>query len=221
MMDEVVTRHDPQATGTWGLAWNEIKEKVRDMSLLKSNALRYAASTKLIKDKANLLRLKQNIDTATATPHETTAYIKLGASIAEETKKDRSAMQSNEEIAYNLGKQHEIGSAAFYRSYTPQGATHWIENKFDADWSDPSNPTRTNTFTTIAANIAAAVTPYYTALFARKVIDPVGAEKCWKTLRTGKGVYPPHRRQMLRATDRRRGEPNLQHPPHRQITRTR
>ena len=106
------------------------------MSLTKSNDLRYSDSTKLERDKENQLALKKKIDTATATPQETSAYMELCETLEIETRSNKSAIQSNKEIAYNLGKHHDIGSATFYRPYTPQGATHWIEKH-----STPTGPT--------------------------------------------------------------------------------
>ena len=43
--------------------------------------------------------------------------------------------QNVEEIAYNMGKQHDVGTAAFYRPWKPKGAAQWVERVFKADWT--------------------------------------------------------------------------------------
>ena len=70
-------------------------------------------------------------------------------------------MHTYEEIAYSRGQRHDVGSASFYRPFTPRGAAHWVEKIFNADWTDPSNPIRDGTTTTEAPRIAEAITPFY------------------------------------------------------------
>ena len=135
--------------------------------------------------------MKRRIDSAKASPHEISEYIQLCHDIDRDTGAARTAMHTYEEIAYSRGQRHDVGSASFYRPFTPRGAAHWVEEIFNADWTDPSNPVRDGTSTTAAPEIAEAITPFYGSLYGQKTIDPACAEKCWATLRTGNRVPPP------------------------------
>eukprot|EP00966_Prymnesium_polylepis_P119385 2758895-Prymnesium_polylepis.1 len=48
---------------------------------------------------------------------------------------------SLESIAYSMEKQHDVGSAAFYRPFTSKGPATWEDAVQEADWTDLNNPT--------------------------------------------------------------------------------
>ena len=82
----------------------------------------------------------------------------------------------------------DTGSAAFYRPYTPKGSNHWINEIFHADWTNPSNPKKTGTSATDPSKISAALTPYYSSLFAEK--PSINPERPLATLESGNKVLP-------------------------------
>ena len=188
---EIITRRKPEENEDWGHTWHEIKTKIRDMSLEKSADLRFKHTEKTLANIRLRDRLKQDIDRGNATNATITQYTEICKTITSETQQTKAAMTTFEEVAYDMGKKHDTGSASFFRPFTPKGAAQWIEKIFNADWTNPSNPIRSGGFATAASSIAAAVTPYYKHLFAPKTIDPVAAEECWKALRTGNKVHPP------------------------------
>ncbi len=161
------------------------------MSLTESNTLRFKHTQATKKNIEKRDTLKEKIDGGTATNAHVDEYHTLLQTIRTENQQTKSAMTTFEEIAYDMGKKHDVGSAAFFRPFTPKGAAQWIEAIFIADWTNPSRPVRTGAMATAASSIAAAVTPYYEKLFATKTIDLDAAEECWNTLRTGDRVHPP------------------------------
>eukprot|EP00966_Prymnesium_polylepis_P078311 1815676-Prymnesium_polylepis.1 len=68
---------------------------------------------------------------------------------------------SLEEIAYNMGKKHDTGSAAFYRTYTSRGPATWVNEVKEADWSDLNNPTFTGRISRSAAAVGKEISKYW------------------------------------------------------------
>ncbi len=191
VITDTITERDPDTNMDWGPTWIAIKAKVTEMSLTQSNTLRFKHTQATKKNIEKRDTLKEKIDGGTATNAHVDEYHTLLQTIRSESHQTKSAMTTFEEIAYDMGKKHDVGSAAFFRPFTPKGAAQWIEAIFIADWTNPSRPVRTGAMATAASSIAAAVTPYYEKLFATKTIDPDAAEECWNTLRTGDRVHPP------------------------------
>ena len=96
-----------------------------------------------------------------------------------------------EEIAHNMGKRHDVGTAAFYRPWKPKGAAQWVERIFKADWTDTQNPRRTGGHEEDPKKVVAEVTNYWKSLFTRKATDPDAHQRCLDTLKTGNRVQPP------------------------------
>jgi hypothetical protein len=145
--------------------------------------LKYADSAHVKDLKRKLNAMEGSIYAGVTTPDDMEKYLRLCDKIDRETKTGRAAMHAYEQIAYDMGKKHDVGSAAFYRPFTPKGAAHWISQLFKADWSDPSNPQKYGTPVTEAKDIAPEVTKYYENIFRTKTIaDKDCAQKCLDTL---------------------------------------
>ena len=134
---------------------------------------------------------KVEITEGRANAAQTAEYMRLAKELDEKTKQEASLHQSVEEIAYNLGKMHDVCSAAFYRPWKPKGAAQWIAKIFKADWTDTQNPQKTGQHCSDPKEIVNEVTEYWRSLFTRKATDPVAHEACLDTLRTGNRVLPP------------------------------
>ena len=69
--------------------------------------------------------------------------MRLTKELETKTKEEPSLHQSVEEVAWNLGKMHDVCTAAFYRPWKPKGAAQWVSKIFKADWTDTQRPRRT------------------------------------------------------------------------------
>ena len=120
--------------------------------------------------------------------------------------KERSLMESVEEIAMNFGKANDVGTAAMYRPFKKRDRRNIINTIFNADWTNPSRPSKrsadwkspddpgeTGTHATASKPIAAAITKYYKALFTKKDTSNYtdDTEACLQALRNGDRVLPP------------------------------
>ena len=193
---QILLLHNPGVLTSWRHTWNTIKTRVRDMSLAETRKKKKKDSKALAKLKHEQHQIKARIDKGNT--KDTPRYIELLEEINRKSKQERSLHQSLEDIAYNRGKQHDTGGAAFHRSFKPKGAAHWIEEIFHADWTDTMNPVRPPQHTSCKDPklIAAAATPYWKSLFTRKPTDPIAYHKNLDTLKQGHKVCPPHRSQM-------------------------
>ena len=188
---QIISDRDPELNQDWGLTWIAIKTKITELSLAQSDTLRFKHTVQTQAKINKRDKLKKEIDGGLATNTKIDEYHDLCSEISAERRQTKSAMTTFEEVAYDMGKKHDIGSASFFRPFKPQGAAQWVEQIFKADWTNPSVPVPTGETATAASEIASAVTPYYESLFAPKHIDPAAAEECWKSLRTGNRVLPP------------------------------
>ena len=88
-----------------------------------------------------------------------------------------------EEIAYNVGKNNDVCSKAFFRKWLPRGQAQWIQETIRADWDDLANPQSIGPNATKAKEVAEAQTSYWSALFRRRNNDPQAEETCLQLLR--------------------------------------
>ena len=191
MIEGTVELLNPEANRTWRETWDSIKTQLRSMGIAESMRRRKKDTEHIKSLKRTRDGLKGEIDAGLAAQPKVSRYIELESEINAATKQNRSLYETTEEIAYNRGKSHDNGSAAFFRPWKPRGAAQWITKIFTADWSNPSNPIRDGTSCEDPAKIAEASTPYWSSLFTRKATLPAKAEACLKTLRTGNRVLPP------------------------------
>ena len=110
-------------------------------------------------------------------------YVEIPQKLAAARKENPSIYQTAEEIAYNNGKQHDIGSAAMYRPFKPKGSAHWVNSTFEADWSDTKNPERSGRKVTEPRQVAEEITKYWKALFQKKPTLAAAHEACLQTTR--------------------------------------
>ena len=179
------------AKTSWADIWNDIKKQAFKMSKAESMKKKFHTSTKEKQLQIQRDELKGQIDAGRATQHDIQAYLRLSSEASDARKETLCDLFDAEDIAFKKGGHHDTGSASFYRPFTPRGAAQWINSIFNASWTDPSNTARNGSVTSQASKIAAAITPYYKALFARKQNDPQAEEECLKTLRSGNRVLPP------------------------------
>ncbi|MCP4197354.1 MAG: hypothetical protein GY762_09400, partial [Proteobacteria bacterium] len=135
--------------------------------------------------------LKTKIDDGEANAAEVSEYIRLGPEIASKIKDERALITTLEDTAYNMGKRHDIGSAAMYRPYKPKGGSHWVQETFEADWTDTSNPIRTGNMCTDTAKQAHAATPYWKQLFKARPQVAHQVTECLNLLKNGNRVHAP------------------------------
>ena len=138
--------------------------------------------------KLKLSTLKALIDQGQALPDDVTEYLEAREEQRRITREELTPYFASEEFALKQGAAHDTGSAAFYRPYTPKGSNHWINEIFHADWTDPSNPKKTGTTATDPSQISAALTPFYSSLYAQK--PSINPERPLATLENGNRVLP-------------------------------
>ena len=178
-------------TGDWSATWTAIKERVKAMSISQSRKLK-ASRTKAEKElRIRIRALKDNIDSGDAQSSEMRLYIELQAELAAVQKENFFQQSTPEDLALYKGKQHDTGSALFFRPWKPRDSYHWIESVFNATWQDPNSPLKDGTSTTDPSLIPAAITKYYESLYAHKPIDDAAKQICLDTLRAGNRVLPP------------------------------
>ena len=190
-INEIVRKEDPGTNGTWRATWDKIKTKVRKMTVDETNKKRKKNNIEVKRLRELLWAKNVEITEGRANAAQTAEYMRLAKELDEKTKQEASLHQSVEEIAYNLGKMHDVCSAAFYRPWKPKGAAQWIARIFKADWTDTQNPQKTGQHCSDPKEIVNEVTEYWRSLFTRKATDPVAHEACLDTLRTGNRVLPP------------------------------
>ena len=176
--------------GDWSHTWVKIKDQAHNMSIAQTRTLK---RHKTKEEKELILRIKtakSNIDQGEASPAEMRQYIEMQSQLSTMSK-ERYFQRPPEDIAFTKGKHHDNGSAAFFRPWKPRDSYHWIESIFNADWSDPGNPTRDHTTTNEPSKIPEAITPYYASLYSHKQIDSAAKDICIDTLRAGNRVLPP------------------------------
>jgi len=190
-IDFIIEVNDPAINKTWGKTWNQIKDTVRQMSLKETSRRKYKDNlrTQQLRKKRDDLKVK--IDHGSADALDITQYMRLESEIAATVKEERSLYQRLEEVAYNLGKSHDIGSASFYRPWKPKGAAQWIRETFEADWSDTQNPARTGRKCTDTKAMATEITKYWSSLFEKKPTTRSHYADCLDTLKIGNRVLPP------------------------------
>ena len=159
-IDFIIETENPDAHGTWCATWTKIKEAVRHMSLTETSRRRYTDNQHTAQLRTQRDALKVKVDNGTADAASITQYMKLGAELAASVKDERSLYQRNEDVAYNMGKMHDVGSASFYRPWKPRGSAQWIQETFEADWTDTQNPVRTGGKCTDVKQMASEVTKY-------------------------------------------------------------
>ena len=191
LIEFTVESAKPEANKCWNETWTQLKKQILHLSKKETKRTTYKDNkqTKQLKQKRD--SLKQAIDNGTANASDITEYIRLQAEIGETTRTERALYETIEEVAYRMGKTHDVGSAAMYRPYKPKGSAQWINDTFEADWTNTSNPKKTGARCKDAARQAHAATPYWKRLFTRRKLEPDSAEACYKTLRKGNRVQPP------------------------------
>jgi len=202
----IKTTMDAATDGHYGEKWEETKDKVRDMSLERTDQIRKAKD-----DEAERLRDLITVHKAIMQGDSSPANASTAAEIAEmekqlrEHRKNRRSMHDMlEKEAYTNGQKHDISSAAFHRQWTPKNSAQWVEELIIRDWSDPSNPQQAPDgpqTETRHDHIAEAFTAYYDPLYEEKPPKKTGTaqdgspnnpfKEAIDTLRTGNRVLPP------------------------------
>eukprot|EP00966_Prymnesium_polylepis_P055580 1285431-Prymnesium_polylepis.1 len=127
----IIETEDPDTNGTWKQTWSRIKTRVKDASVRKTQDRRKKFNADLKLKIAQRDTLKKKVDDGSADAAQIAKYIEL----QEETralKPKPSIFDSLEEIAYNMGKKHDTGSAAFCRPYTSRGSATWVNEVKEA-----------------------------------------------------------------------------------------
>ena len=185
-----IERQIQSHTGNWGITWTNIKERVKAMSISQTRKLKAPHTKKEKELKSRIRSLKSDIDSGRAQQTEMRLYIELQAELST-VKKETFFQQLPEDLALYKGKQHDTGSALFFRPWKPRDSFHWIESIFNAIWPDPNSPIRDGSSATKPSRIPAAITKYYEALYSFKPIDDEAKQICLDTLRTGNRVLAP------------------------------
>ena len=160
------------------------------MSIAQSRKLKRKQSRRQKELKHRIQSLKGNIDSGQASPGEHRQYLELQAE-ADTLQRDTFFQNIPEDFALRQGAKHDTGSAAFFRPWKPRDSYHWVDFIFNATWTDPNTPVRDGTSTTDPSQIPLAITPYYESLYSHKASDPVAAQICLDTMRSGNRVLPP------------------------------
>ena len=164
---------------TYAAQWERIKKALRSILHAETKKMRERRKAKIAGDHEIVNFLQKRADRGLL---DSTGLDRL-----EEAK--RRCIPVKDELlsadnAYSKMSREEAGLAPFYRVGKASNSKSAINRLKRADWTDPSNPTFTETETD-PSKIADAATSYYQSLFAAKPSDPVATEKCLDTLRTG------------------------------------
>ena len=187
----IMSAEDPEKNKTWRATWMKIKKKVREMSITETNKKRRNNNSEIKQLKQRLWVKRAEISEGRANAAQTSEYMRLTKELEAKTKEEPSLHQSVEEVAWNLGKMHDVCTAAFYRPWKPKGAAQWVSKIFKADWTDTQRPRRTGQYCTDPREIVKEVTKYWKSLFTAKGTDADAHEECLRTFRTGNRVLPP------------------------------
>ena len=176
--------------GDWPTLWAHMKDVASTLCLEETKRKRRVttASERFLVDQ--ILAYQKAVDSGTADASAYTDLQDAKRKLATERKRNYSLYTTLEKEAYDMGKKHEVSSAAFYRQWTPRNDAQWIQEIIEADWTDPSAPQVTGRCTR-AADIARHVTPYYRSLFAGKQISQPCKNACRRALQQGKQVLGP------------------------------
>ena len=193
-----------------------IHKRLGYLSKTETKRTTYADSQHIKSLKNKRDALKKTIDGGTANASEISEYIRLADDIAAATNDRKRAMYDTiEDIAYNMGQRHDIGSGPMFRPYKPKGGAHWTNATALADWTDPSNPIFTGEVEREPECQAHAQTPYWSNLFKAKPTVPASARRCLELPRTyacraaRESSTPPRRTRPLSMT-----QPRCRKTPH-------
>jgi len=144
--------------------------------------------------KSQLAHLNSLVTTDKATSDTYTEIQQVKNKIKELKPQERTLNETIEQMAYEKGQLHDIGSAAMYRKVNPKSSDQWVNAVMTADWDNPSKPKNIREPITDASKIANGFVPYYTSLFSRKSPDPSHLATALKALRN------PKYRKVLKPT---------------------
>ena len=190
LISDIIELEDPATNHNWRQIWNKIKREVKGMAIVETNRRKRVVTQETKTRQLKQDALKAMIDSGQATASHISQYIENDNKLREAHNNSYSLHQRVEEIAYNLGKAHDTGSASFYRPWKPKGAAQWITETIVADWTDTQNPIITGTQKG-AAKQAATATTYWSSLFKKKPTNQNAFNTCLTTLSSGNRVQPP------------------------------
>ena len=171
------------------LAWEQTKRNIAKVGLECTKELKAKRRADTQKLEAQVANTQQKISNGTATPTDYQACKDLKNRIAELRKAHNNLAESIEHFARSRQEKKVTGSREFYQPFKVSHTSQWIREMDTADYSDITAPTFNGTETR-ASKIAAAVTPYYKALFARGTRNHEDASTCLETLKDD-GVLGP------------------------------
>ena len=192
-MNFTIEQADPDTNGTWTQTWMRIKQIVLAASVKETQERRKKYNADLKPKIAQRDALKQKIDDGSADPLEITRYMDIQEEIRA-AKAKPSMHNSLESIAYSMGKKHDVGSAAFYRPFTPKGPATWVDAVQEADWTDLNNPTLSGRMIRDPKAAGKEISKYWRKLYAKQPHQPghlAARNECLDLLRQGNQVQPP------------------------------
>jgi hypothetical protein len=190
-IEDTISSTNPAVHG-WGTAWEAIKKAVRELSLKRTAALK-KKNTKEIQRLRALSRIcEERISSGMADTSTFANRDHLREQLRALSIPPRSIADGLDTHAYELGQQHEISSAAFYKKWKPRAAAQRIAKHWKADWSDPTKPKLdSKAAETDPTKMASVITEYYKQLFAKKTTHEASRRRALETLQSGASVSEP------------------------------